>query len=49
MNSEFVTESSMVLEIVFWAISVISIISALGVVLLKSVFSNPRSGLQMVE
>ena len=45
MNSEFVTESSMVLEIVFWAISVISIISALGVVLLKSVF---RAALSLI-
>ena len=45
MNSEFVTESSMVLEIVFWAISVISIISALGVVLLKSVF---RASLSLI-
>ena len=45
MNLEFVTESSMVLEIVFWAISVISIISALGVVLLKSVF---RAALSLI-
>ena len=45
MNSELGIENSMIIEIIFWIISLISIISALGVVLLKSVF---RSALSLI-
>ncbi|MBN17919.1 MAG: NADH-quinone oxidoreductase subunit J [Chloroflexi bacterium] len=45
MNSELGIENSMLIEIIFWIISSVSIISALGVVLLQSVF---RSALSLI-
>ena len=40
MNSELGMQSSLLLQVVFWIISFLSVFSALGVILLKSVFRS---------